>query len=75
MQYLLYVLTGERCELLRLMIEGKGHDKRSVGRCQNSWLKDVRRWFDRSPAEISRAVVSKATIAVWNANLREETVS
>lgn len=73
MQYLGHVLRGERYELLRLIIEGKVQGRRSVGRRQNSWLKDLRRWFDRSSAEIFRAAVSKATIAIWIANLRKET--
>jgi len=38
----------------------------------NSWLKDWGRWFDRSSAEILRAAVSRASIAIWIANLRQE---
>jgi hypothetical protein len=73
MQYLGHVLRGERYELLQVILEGKVQGKRSVGRRQNSWLKDLRRWFDRSSAEIFRAAVSKTTIAIWIANLRKET--
>lgn len=72
MQYLGYVMRGGRYEILRLIIEGKVQGKRSVGRRQNSWLKDLRRWFERSSAEIFRAAVSRATIAIWIANLRQE---
>lgn len=57
----------------RLIIEGKIEGKRSVGRRQNSWLKDIRRWFKRSSIEIFRAAVSKTTLAIWIANLRQET--
>lgn len=72
MQYLGHVMRGGRYEILRLIIEGKVQGKRSVGRRQNSWLKDLRRWFERSSAEIFRAAVSRATIAIWIANLRQE---
>lgn len=72
LQYLGHVMRGERYELLRLIIEGKVQGKRSVGRRQNSWLKDLRRWFDRSSAEVFRAAVNKTTIAIWIANLRKE---
>uniref|UniRef100_A0A6P7FHS6 Uncharacterized protein LOC114328175 n=1 Tax=Diabrotica virgifera virgifera TaxID=50390 RepID=A0A6P7FHS6_DIAVI len=71
-QYLDHVLRGERYELLQIILEDAVQGDRSVGRCQNSWLKDLRRWFDRSSAEIFRAAVSKATIAIWIANLRKE---
>lgn len=71
-QYIGHVMRGERYELLRIIIEGKIKGRRSVGRRQNSWLKDLRRWYGCSSAEIFRAAVSKATIAIWIANLRQE---
>jgi len=45
MQYLGHIMRGEKYEFLRLVVEGKILGKRSVGRRQNSWLKDLRRWF------------------------------
>lgn len=36
MQYLGHVMRGDRYEILRLIIEGKVQEKRSVGRPQNS---------------------------------------
>jgi len=62
-------MRGEKYELLRLIIEGK----RSVGRRQNSWLKDLRRWFGCTSIEIFRAVTSRIMIANWIANLGRET--
>lgn len=73
MQYLGHVLRGERYELLRLIMEGKVQGKRSVGRRENSWLKDMRRWFERSSSQIFRPAASRATIAIWIANFRKET--
>jgi len=68
MQYLGHVMRCDKYEILRLIMEGKVQEKRSVGRHQNSWLKDLRRWF----AEILCAAVFRATIAMWIANLRQE---
>jgi len=73
MQYLGHVLRGERYKLLQIIIEGKVEGRRSVGRRQNSWLRDLRRWFDRSSTEIFRAAASKVIIAIWIADLRKET--
>lgn len=73
LQYLEHIMKGERY-ILRLIIDGKIEGKRSVGRRQNSWLRDLRRWFGQTSIDIFRAVVSRATIAIWIANLRRETV-
>lgn len=75
LQYIGHIMRGERYEILRLIIEGKVEGKRSVGRRQNSWLKDLRRWLGRTSTEIFRAAVSRTMIANWIANLRKETVS
>lgn len=74
-QYLGHVMRGSRYEILRLIIEGKIDGKRSVGRRQNSWLKDLRRWLGRSSTEIFRAAVSRTILVNWIANLRRETAS
>lgn len=71
-KYIGHVMRGEKYELLRLIIEGKIQGKRSVGRRQNSWLKDLRRWFNCTSADIFRAAASKIMIARWIANLRTE---
>uniref|UniRef100_A0A6P7FYF4 Uncharacterized protein LOC114332069 isoform X2 n=1 Tax=Diabrotica virgifera virgifera TaxID=50390 RepID=A0A6P7FYF4_DIAVI len=47
-KYLGQVLRGESYELLQIVFEGQVEGKRSVGRRQNSWLKDLRSWFDLS---------------------------
>lgn len=75
LQYLGHIMRGERYEILRLIMEGKIQGKRSVGRRQNSWLRDLRRWFGQTSIEIFRAAVSRTTIAIWIANLRRETAS
>lgn len=69
-RYIGHVMRGERYELLRLIIEGKIQGKRSVGRRQNSWLKDLRRWFGCTSIDIFRAATSRIMIANWVANLR-----
>ena len=71
--YIGHLMRGDRYEILRLIIEGKIQGKRSVGRRQNSWLKDLRRWLGKTSAEIFRAAISRVTIANWIANLRRET--
>lgn len=73
-QYLGHIMRGSRYELLQLIIEGKIQGKRSVGRRQNSWLKDLRRWFGCTSIEIFRAAVSKTMMAIWITNLRREMV-
>lgn len=72
-RYIGHIMRGEKYELLRMIIEGKIQGKRSVGRRQNSWLKDIRRWFGCSSLDIFRMAVSRTTLAIWIANLREET--
>ena len=73
LRYIGHLMRGDRYEILRLIIEGKIQGKRSVGRRQNSWLKDLRRWLGKTSAEIFRAAFSHVTIANWIANLRRET--
>lgn len=74
-RYIGHVMRGDRYEFLRLIIEGKIQGKRSIGRRQNSWLKDLRRWFGCSSIDIFRAAVSRTVLAIWIANLREETAT
>ncbi|XP_030746803.1 uncharacterized protein LOC115875475 [Sitophilus oryzae] len=73
LQYVVHIMRDNRYEVLRLVIEGKIEGRRSVGRRQNSWLKDLRRWFGRTLIEIFRGVVSHTIMASWVANLRRET--
>lgn len=72
LKYVGHIMRGDRYEVLRLVIEGKIEGRRSVGRRQNSWLKDLRRWFGRTSIEIFRGAVSRTIIAIWIANLRRE---
>ena len=65
--YFGHIMRGQRYSILRLLLEGKVEGKRSIGRRQNSWLKDLRRWF-----EIFRAAVSRTTLVMRIANLRRE---
>lgn len=74
-RYIGHIMRGKKYELLRLIIEGKVQGKRSIGRRQNSWLKDIRRWFGCSSIDIFRMAVSRMTLAIWIANLRKETAS
>lgn len=69
LQYLGHIMRGEKYGLLRVIIEGRIVGKRSVGRRQNSWLKDLRRWLGCSSLDILRNVVSRIRIALWMANL------
>ena len=59
---------------LTLIIKGKINENGSIGRRQNSWLKDLRRWHNCSSADISRAAVFRIQIALWIANLLSERV-
>ena len=63
-----YVLRGEKYEILRLILEGNIVGKRSIGRRQNSWLKDLRRWCGCSSADLFRKATSKIQMALWIAN-------
>lgn len=69
-QYIGHIMRGDKYEILRLIIEGKIEGKRSIGRRQNSWLKDLRRWLNCTSGDIFRSAVSKVQIAIWIANLR-----
>lgn len=73
--YIGHVMRGDKYEFLRLIIEGKIQGKRSIGRRQNSWLKDLRRWFGCSSIDIFRAAVSRTMLAIWIANLCAETAT
>ncbi len=66
--YLGHVLRGEKYEILRVILEGKIVGKRSVGRRQNSWTKDLRRWCACSTIELFRKAASKIQTALWIAN-------
>lgn len=33
---------------------------------QNSWLKDIRKWFGCSSLDIFHMVVSRTTLVIWN---------
>ena len=68
--YLGHIMRGERYEILRFIIEGKLKGKRSIGRRQNSWMKDLRRWFGCTTAQLFRSAVSRISIAMWITNLR-----
>ena len=70
LRYLGHIMRGPKYEILRLIIEGKIVGRRSVGRRQNSWLKDLRRWFGCSSIELFRSAGSRIEIATWIANLR-----
>ena len=74
-RYIGHVMRGDRYSLLRLIIEGRILGKRSVGRRKNSWLKDLRRWYNCSSIEIFRAAVDREELAIWIANLRLETAN
>lgn len=73
MRYIGHLMQGEKYELLRLIIEGKIQGKSK--RRQNSWLEDIERWFNCTSEKIFQTAVSKNTLAIWIANLREETAS
>ncbi|XP_071577336.1 uncharacterized protein [Temnothorax nylanderi] len=74
-RYIGHLMRGERYELLRLIIQGKIQGKRSIGRRQNSWLKDMGRWFGCTSVDIFRMAVSKTMLAIWIVNLRKEMAS
>lgn len=56
--YFGHIMHRERYELLHLMMERKIAGKRSIGRRQNSWMKDLRRWFTRSFVDLFHQEVS-----------------
>lgn len=47
---------SEKYEILYLIIEGKIEGKRSVGRPQTSWTKDLRRWIRYNSLDNGRHV-------------------
>lgn len=53
-RYIGHLMRGEKYELLRLIIEGKIQGKRSIGRRQNSWPKDIRKWLGCTSVDIFR---------------------
>jgi ribosomal 50S subunit-associated protein YjgA (DUF615 family) len=68
LQYLGHILRGRKYEILRVILEGKISGKRSIGRRQNSWLKDLRRWCGCNTAELFRKAALKIQMALWIAN-------
>ena len=74
-QNLGHVMRGEKYEVLRIVLEGKIKGKRLIGRRQNSWLKDIRRWLGKTSNEIFKAAVNRTLKIIWIANLRRETAS
>ena len=70
LQYLGHILRGEKYGILHLILQGKIDGRRSIGRRQNSWLKDLRRWLGCTSFDLFRKAVSKIQIAIWLANLR-----
>lgn len=71
LQYIGHVIRGDRYKMLRLIMDGRIEGKRSVGRRQNSWTKDLRRWYGKKTSiEVFRAAASKVVTACWIANLR-----
>ena len=71
-RYFGHVMRGDKYELLRLIIQGKIAGKRSIGRRQNSWMKDLRRWFGITSVDIFRGATSREKTAEWIADLRME---
>lgn len=70
--YIQHLMKGDGYEIVRLIIKGKIHEKRSVGKRQNFWLKDLRRCPSKTSAEIFRADISLVTIDNWVAKLHRE---
>lgn len=68
--YFGHVMRGDKYRILKLIMEGKIAGKRSVGRRQNSWTKDLRRWLGCSSLDIFRGAVSRIQIASWIAHLQ-----
>lgn len=52
-------IRGKNDKKPKLMIEEKISKKRSLGRCQNLWLQDLRCWFNCLSIEVCRVAVSK----------------
>jgi hypothetical protein len=69
LQYLGHIMRGKKYELLRIIIEGRIAGKRSAGRRQNLWLKDLRRWLGRSSLDILHGAVLRIRRELWMANL------
>lgn len=72
LQYLGHVMRGEKYQLLQLIVQGKIVGKRSIGRRRNSWMKNLREWYNCSNNQLFRSTVSKIRIALMIANLRNE---
>ena len=69
LQYLGYVMRGDRYRILKLIIEGKIQGSRSVGR-RTSWLRNLREWYKVSSIELFRSAVSRVKIAMMISKLR-----
>ena len=72
LQYLGHITRGRKYQLLQTIMQGKIAGKRSVGRRRNSWLKNLREWYNCSNNQLFRSAVSKVRIALMIANLRNE---
>lgn len=72
LQYLGHVMRGDKYQLLQLIIQGKIMGKRSIGRRRNSWLKNLREWYNCNNCQLFRSAVSKIRIALMIAKLRNE---
>ncbi|CAH1224416.1 unnamed protein product [Diabrotica balteata] len=72
LEYLGHVMRGPKYEILRLIIQGKIQGRRSVGRRQNSWLKNLLSSFcrfnsDSEPLHLAFVDYNKAfdSIEFW----------
>lgn len=62
--YIGQIMKGKRYEILSLIIQGKMSGKRSIGYCQNSWMKDRYRWHNCSSTDIFKVAVFRVQVAV-----------
>ena len=59
LQYLGHVMRGDKYQLLQLIIQGKIIGKRSIGRRRNSWLKNLREWYNCNNCQLIISAISK----------------
>jgi len=65
-------MRGDKYQLQQLLFQGKIMDKRSIGRRRNSWLKNLREWYNCNNCQLFRSAVSKIRVALMIAKVRNE---
>ena len=58
--YLGHIMRNKKYRLLQLILQGKVNGWREPERRRNSWLQNLRQWFEMSSLELFRQAADKA---------------